>query len=77
MYVASDSVLSADQLIERIFETSLLLTRRPSISRQRDDLALRLRSYPCGRYLIFYTVTAQTLEVLRVLHGSRDIASLF
>ena len=38
-----------------------------------------LRAFPIGRfrsYLIFYRHTADALDVVRVLHGRRDLASL-
>jgi toxin ParE1/3/4 len=37
-----------------------------------------LRSWPIARYpyLVFYREGEQRIEVLRVLHGRRDIASL-
>ena len=38
-----------------------------------------LRAFPIGRfrsYLIFYRHTADSLDVIRVLHGRRDLASL-
>lgn len=30
-----------------------------------------------GNYLIFYVIEAQTLHVVRILHGARDYSSLF
>lgn len=38
-----------------------------------------MRAFPIGRfrtYLIFYQHTADTLDVIRVLHGRRDLARL-
>lgn len=36
--------------------------------------AIRMRSHK--RYLIFYTVTDETVEIVHVLHGSRDYAKI-
>jgi toxin ParE1/3/4 len=36
-----------------------------------------LRSFPVGDYLVFYREADQGIEIVRVLHGSRDIAALF
>ena len=30
-----------------------------------------------GSYLIFYRVTGQTVEILRILHGAQDYSDLF
>jgi toxin ParE1/3/4 len=36
-----------------------------------------LRSHPIGHYLIFYFPLEDGVDIIRVLHGSRDIESLF
>ena len=40
------------------------------------QLAKGLRRFPTRGYVIFYSVTAETLVVERVLHGARDIEAL-
>jgi toxin ParE1/3/4 len=36
-----------------------------------------LRSSPVGSYLVFYLPLPDGIEVIRVLHGSRDLDRLF
>jgi toxin ParE1/3/4 len=36
-----------------------------------------LRSLPFRRYVIFYTLGADSVRIERVLHGARDVAALF
>ena len=43
----------------------------------RDDLSPGLRSIPHGNYLIFYRLMNNGIEIVRVLHGSRDLPSQF
>jgi plasmid stabilization system protein ParE len=43
----------------------------------RGELAAGLRSFPVGAYLIFYRQIEGGIQITRVLHGARDIASLF
>ena len=31
----------------------------------------------CTNYQIFYTVTEETIEIIRVLHGARDLPDIF
>jgi toxin ParE1/3/4 len=74
------------QAAERVFaayERSLTnLAASPGIGwlYQTDNPALSgMRAFPIGRfrtYLIFYRHTADTLEVIRVLHGKRDLVRL-
>ena len=46
---------------------------RRTIGRMRDDLQPDLRSFAAGSYLIFYRPIDDGIEVVRVLHGARDI----
>jgi toxin ParE1/3/4 len=54
-----------------------LLAEQPNIGRVRDELAKDMRSFPLGRYVIFYVVLPNGIEVVRVLHGARDLAVIF
>ena len=35
-----------------------------------------LRCFPVGKYIIFYCVTEDVLEIYRVLHGARRLEDL-
>jgi toxin ParE1/3/4 len=55
-----------------------LFAMHPNIGRARDrDLRPGLRSFAVGEYVIIYRIHEDDVLVLRVLHGSRDIAALF
>ena len=47
------------------------------MGRQRDELAPTLRSFPVGRYVIFYRSIEGGIEVARVLSAYRDLGRLF
>lgn len=49
----------------------------PEAGIKRDELKKGLRSFPVGNYLVFYFITADGIKIVRVLHGRRDIESLF
>jgi toxin ParE1/3/4 len=36
-----------------------------------------MQSFPFGRYIIFYRVVSGAIEIVRVLHGARDIENIF
>lgn len=42
-----------------------------------DELATGIRSFPVGRYVVYYLVVEGAIDVVRVLHASRDIESAF
>jgi toxin ParE1/3/4 len=43
----------------------------------RPELWSDLRSFPARRYVIFYRLLGDTLEIVDVVHGSRDIEAMF
>jgi toxin ParE1/3/4 len=49
----------------------------PGMGRKRDDLGKGLRSFPVKKYLIFYRQAKDDIEIVRVLHGSRNIEKFF
>jgi toxin ParE1/3/4 len=50
---------------------------RTQMGRARDELLVNLRSFMVKRYIVFYQPTTAGIEVLRVLHGARDIHRVF
>jgi toxin ParE1/3/4 len=75
-YIAQDSPDHADRFLDRLQERLLALADFPKMGRSRDDIQAGLRSQPVGNYLIFYFPLADGIEIVRVLHGSRDVESL-
>jgi len=76
-YIADDSVENADIFVDQLYEAMHKLCRHPGMGRQREELAPRLQSFPFRRYVIFYRGDSNALEVVRVLHGARDVESSF
>lgn len=76
-YIADDSETRADVFVATIDTKFQTLAIQPGIGRLRDELATGLRSLPVGRYVIFYLSLANGVEIIRVLHGARDIDNLF
>ena len=60
--------------IESLFET---LAEQPEMGRERSDLMDDLRSFPIGRYIVFYLPWSDGIDVLRVLHAARNIKREF
>lgn len=76
-YIAEDSRARATQFIDKLHGTMGMLADVPGAGRRRDDLALGLRAFPVGSYLIFYREAEGGIEVARVLSGRRDLRRLF
>jgi toxin ParE1/3/4 len=47
------------------------------MGRTRDELAPGIRSFPFSRYLLFYLPISDGIDVVRVLHGARDVDTVF
>jgi toxin ParE1/3/4 len=54
-----------------------MLANAPKAGREREELEAGLRSFVEGSYIIFYRIVSGSIEIVRVLHGARDIESLF
>ena len=77
MFVAADNPAQADDFIDLIDEKFQNLSRQPGLGRRREELAAGLRSFPVGRYVIFYLQVQDCLRIVRVLHGARDVDAVF
>ena len=55
-----------------------MLANHPDAGRRHDELGADVRAFPVSSYLICYRVDVEGLQILRILHTSRDIkADLF
>ena len=76
-YIAEDSIVEADRWVDRLDETFALWATQPMMGRARAELAPGIRSFAFGRYAVFFEAVTGGIDVVRVLHGSRDIDSIF
>ncbi len=77
-YIAEQSGLDrADQVILRLHDAMQKVASTPGMGHVRSDLADEtLRVWPVHNYLVIYRPDTSPLEVVRVLHGARDLGSL-
>jgi toxin ParE1/3/4 len=66
----------ADAFVDRILATCNTLETFPEMGKARANLAPKLRSITEGNYLIFYQPTSKGIDIVRVLHGARDLEAL-
>jgi toxin ParE1/3/4 len=67
----------ADNLLRAIDKVCTRLQEWPNSGRKRDELVAGLRSVPAPPNVIFYRVRLDTVEIVRVLDGRRDIDAIF
>ena len=49
----------------------------PEFGQNRDELEPGLRCVMAGKYLIYYKLGLDQVQIVRILHGSRDVDSIF
>ena len=76
-HIAEDSLAAADLWVDQLSEQFRLLATQPLMGRARSELSPRLRSFPFGRYVIFYEPLDDGLDVVRLLHSARDVDPIF
>jgi toxin ParE1/3/4 len=76
-YVAQSDVEAASRLVKEIIRRFGFLRDNPFMGQQQAHLLVNLRSLHVKGYLIFYEPFEDRVEILRVLHGSRDVEAIF
>ena len=77
VYLAENSFETADRILDAIDRTCRMLADNPSAGRSREELAPGIRSFPSGKYIVYYRPTEEGIVVLRVVRGERDTPTLF
>jgi antitoxin ParD1/3/4/toxin ParE1/3/4 len=76
-HIAADSIAAARRVRLQILDACRRISENPGIGHSREDLTDKaVRFWPVGSYLIVYNPNRRPIEVIRVLHGARDISSL-
>lgn len=76
-FIAEDSIAAADRWVDRLDETLEVWATQPMMGRGREELAPGVRSFAFGKYVVFFSPLPDGIDVVRVLHGARDIDQVF
>jgi toxin ParE1/3/4 len=71
--VGKDDQRAADRVLEDLELRTQRLAQHPEIGRKRPDIATGLRYLPVGPYLVLYKVSGDRIEIVRYVHGRRDL----
>ena len=77
LYIAQDNPGAADRLLDDIEEGFHALADNSLMGRLRPDIAQELRYCTVGKYLILYRAVPDGVQIVRVIHGARDLPHLF
>ncbi len=75
-FIAEENVIAADDLVRKLDARSHQLLEHPKMGTERDDIVNGMRHLTVGNYLILYRIKASDIEIIRYLHGARDLFSL-
>ncbi len=76
-FMAENNVEAAVRLMRTFQQKFELLAQFPEIGKECNEIVIGWRSFPVGKYIVFYQVSGDVLEIARVHHGSSDIDNLF
>jgi toxin ParE1/3/4 len=78
-FIAKDDPEAARRVVSRLRNIAHMLAGAPALGRNRPELSTPVRSFVADRYVLFYRPLQRGvgIEIVRVLHGSRDIDAIF
>lgn len=76
-YIARDNPDAAGRVIEKLRDAMRMLARTPEMGHYRRDLASEpVRFWSVYSYLVIYRSETRPVQVVRVLHASRDVRAI-
>ena len=74
--IATDNIAAADRFIADLYDAEERLAAFSQLGQARPRFGENLRTWVLGSYLIVYRVTSSAVEIIRIVHGARDIDDL-
>jgi toxin ParE1/3/4 len=76
-YIAKNNFPAADRWLSDLYDRFRLIAQNAEMGQLRPDLMLDLRSMSFGNYILFFRQRTSSTEIVRIIHGSRDISKIF
>jgi toxin ParE1/3/4 len=67
----------ADKYFDELSDGINGLLDNPRIGRACDHIRTGYRKYPINKHVVFYRITSDRIEIIRVLHSSMDAEGIF
>jgi toxin ParE1/3/4 len=83
VYIGEENLDIAVHFLVAVEDSIEAIGRNPFIGKQRDFKNLKIKNLRMrlvkdfANYQIYYTVEAEIIEIIRVLHGARDLEDIF
>ncbi len=75
--IAKHNPAAADRVYDRLEARVNILSEFPEAGVTRPDIAAEARMLVESPYLILYRIRPEDVQIVRVLHGARDVGSAF
>jgi toxin ParE1/3/4 len=75
-WIASDSPAIADRVHDAIKKRCDSLRRHPQLGRPRPEIGDGARSLVIERWIAFYRIVEDGVQVVRIVDGARDLTKL-
>lgn len=75
-HIARDNKNAASNQLRKIADVCKHLADHPGISNARPEIRPGVRTWPVGAYLVLHHEVIGGIEVVRVVHGARDLDSI-
>ncbi len=75
-YLSERNQPVAHEFIETLERQFALLGKHQRLGRARPELRPELRSWAHRSYVVLYRVVESRVEIIRVIHGSRDLVTV-
>lgn len=76
-YFVGRNIEAGERLIQEFNQKCKKLVKFPNMGRSYAEIEPSLRGVPLDGYVILYRVREDSLEIVRVVSGYRDLSSLF
>jgi toxin ParE1/3/4 len=71
--IAVSHVSTAERLLDDLHAATQLLATQPLIGKARREFGAGIRSFPVRDYVLVYRPIPGGVELVRVVHGARDL----
>jgi Plasmid stabilization system protein len=77
LHTAADDPGAADRVLDQLEMAAMNLIENLRVGPARDDIRQGLRYLVSDTYLSLYRIVKDGVEIVRVVHGRRDLFGLF
>lgn len=75
-YIAADNLDAAVRLIDRFTELFQRLAQHGNLGERFQHRGIELRRFSIGNYVVFFQQIDSGIQIVRILHGTRQFEDL-